>query len=276
MNDAGVVILVLIMAGVAILVGTVAYRNYVETRRRFEQLARSFHGVLDDPGIFGSPTVRFDHQGVVVRVRQTASGNKDERKFTEFRAAWADTSLRLTIRPQRTLDYVGKFLGVQDIQIGSPEFDALFVIGGNDQERIRSFLTPGMQKCINALYRFLNVDHIFLSVQGGYLEAKKLGQPRDYPTLERFVNLCIELLEQAQVAGMKGIEFVTPAEGELQTEVICQVCGDKIRRNEVVYCRSCRTPHHDDCWNYFGACSTFGCGQRVFKRPKLKEKKPRG
>jgi hypothetical protein len=276
MNDAGVVILVLIVAGVAILVGIVAYRNYVETRRRFTQLARRFHGVLDDPGIFGSPTVRFDYQGVAVRVRQTSSGSKDERKFTEFRVSWGDSSLRLTIRPERTLDYVGKFLGVQDIEIGSPEFDALYVIGGNNQERIRSFLTPGMQKCINALYHFLDVEHIFLSVQGGYLEVKKLGRPRDYPTLERFVDLCIELLEQAQVAGMKGIEFVATAKDKLQAEVICQVCGDKIRRKEVVYCRSCRTPHHDDCWNYFGACSTFGCGQRVFKRPKLNHRKTKG
>jgi hypothetical protein len=276
MNDAGVVIFILVAAGVAILVSTIAYRNYVETRNRFKQLARRFHGVLDDPGIFGSPTVRFDLEGVPVRVRQTASDSKNERRFIEFRASWADSSLRLTIRPERTLDYVGKFLGVQDIEIGAPEFDARYVIGGNNQQRICSFLTPGLRKCINDLYHFLDVDHIFLSIQGGYLEVKKLGGPRDYLLMERFVILCIELLEQAKVAGMKGIEFVAPAVDKQQTEVVCQVCGDSIRRSEVVYCRSCRTPHHEDCWNYFGACSTFGCGQRVFKQPRLKGKTSEG
>ena len=44
---------------------------------------------------------------------------------------------------------------------------------------------------------------------------------------------------------------------------ICQICGDDIT-SDVVFCRSCKTPHHEDCWQYYGACSTYGCGQTRF------------
>jgi hypothetical protein len=38
----------------------------------------------------------------------------------------------------------------------------------------------------------------------------------------------------------------------------CQVCGAGMN-DHVVYCAKCRTPHHEECWVYNGACSTYGC-----------------
>jgi hypothetical protein len=273
MNDAAVVfILVFVavgMAGIAIAFG---YMSHVVSLRRFRQLAQRFGGVLDDPGIFGTPTVRFDHHGVPVRIQQTLSGREDHGKFTEFRIPWSDSSVRLAIRPEGTFAVVGKFLGVEDMEIGSREFDDRYLISGNNKAAIRSFLTPGVQQSINALYYFRGVEHVFLSVQGGHLEVKKLGSLGEFVALEEFVTLCLDLLSQAQLASMKGIEFVASQEKQAAAEAVCQVCGDKIGPSDIVYCRSCQTPHHQDCWNYFGACSTFGCGQTVFKRPKLKRR----
>ena len=40
---------------------------------------------------------------------------------------------------------------------------------------------------------------------------------------------------------------------------ICQICGAPFDGSPVVYCNSCDTPHHKDCWDYLGHCSTFGC-----------------
>lgn len=39
---------------------------------------------------------------------------------------------------------------------------------------------------------------------------------------------------------------------------ICQVCGTDAPL-AWVRCERCETPHHRDCWNYNGACSTFAC-----------------
>ncbi|MBI3854305.1 MAG: hypothetical protein HY293_01295, partial [Planctomycetes bacterium] len=31
---------------------------------------------------------------------------------------------------------------------------------------------------------------------------------------------------------------------------------------EVVLCIRCRTPHHQDCWEYARECAMFACGGR--------------
>ena len=46
---------------------------------------------------------------------------------------------------------------------------------------------------------------------------------------------------------------------------ICHTCGAEIA-TAAVYCRSCRTPHHEHCWRAAGACSAYGCGENRFKR----------
>jgi hypothetical protein len=42
-------------------------------------------------------------------------------------------------------------------------------------------------------------------------------------------------------------------------DTLCQVCGSSLARGAVVRCADCRTPHHEDCWQYTRKCSTFGC-----------------
>jgi hypothetical protein len=27
----------------------------------------------------------------------------------------------------------------------------------------------------------------------------------------------------------------------------------------MVLCRRCRTPHHHECWEYYGSCAIYGC-----------------
>jgi len=52
-----------------------------------------------------------------------------------------------------------------------------------------------------------------------------------------------------------------PAPVELVVQVaggVCQICGSAMDER-IVYCAKCRTPHHEECWMYNGACSTYGC-----------------
>jgi len=47
-------------------------------------------------------------------------------------------------------------------------------------------------------------------------------------------------------------------------ELVCQVCGAPMRPgDEVVECERCSTPHHRDCWEYLGHCSTYSCATRA-------------
>ena len=44
---------------------------------------------------------------------------------------------------------------------------------------------------------------------------------------------------------------------------ICPVCRQEIKVGEmIITCPDCGMPHHENCWNMNGGCSTFGCAQQ--------------
>ncbi|MBI4865934.1 MAG: SUMF1/EgtB/PvdO family nonheme iron enzyme [Candidatus Wallbacteria bacterium] len=45
---------------------------------------------------------------------------------------------------------------------------------------------------------------------------------------------------------------------------VCQVCSQEMGTDKrpVLACPACGTPHHEECWEYAGGCSTFACGER--------------
>lgn len=45
-----------------------------------------------------------------------------------------------------------------------------------------------------------------------------------------------------------------------ETTVPCQLCGVALEEAEALACGLCAAPHHKDCWEYAGLCSTYGCG----------------
>ncbi len=50
---------------------------------------------------------------------------------------------------------------------------------------------------------------------------------------------------------------------EIQTvkdRTSCRVCGEAFGEIPLVACRLCGTIHHEDCWDYAGQCSIYGCG----------------
>ncbi len=47
----------------------------------------------------------------------------------------------------------------------------------------------------------------------------------------------------------------------------CQVCGEALDE-EAVYCKSCETAHHLDCWNFVGTCATYGCCEKKYTTEK--------
>lgn len=46
--------------------------------------------------------------------------------------------------------------------------------------------------------------------------------------------------------------------------ITCKVCGESIDGAGIVHCSKCETPHHSDCFQYAGKCSTFGCGNNKY------------
>jgi hypothetical protein len=58
--------------------------------------------------------------------------------YTRMRAPYINPEgFRFTIYRKWLFSDLGKLLGMQDIEVGEPEFDEAFIIKGNDEERVR-------------------------------------------------------------------------------------------------------------------------------------------
>ncbi len=241
----------------------------------YARTAPRLGGRASPGGLFGRPSLRFHHRGAPALVDICSTGGEHPNYYTQLHIAWPDHALRCEICPERLMSRVGKFFGMEDIQIGSPRFDERYLITGNSPQEIRHLLNHAVQAHIETLRGYLGNDDIYVGISGGRLLVKKQPLIRDHNTLESFVRMALDLFDHATSAGVEGIDFVEGAGEEALlslAEAICQICGDEVER-DAVFCRSCKTPHHHDCWQYYGCCSTYGCGQTKFLVQR--KKKPR-
>jgi hypothetical protein len=260
------------IALLAVVVAVVAYIQNVGRRlhHTYARVAEQRGGRVIDGGFFGRPMIVFSYRGANVVLDVFTSRRRNTLHYTQLHIDWPDDAVRCEVYPEGVFNRLGKLLGMNDLEIGSPNFDATYIITGNSASRIQELLTPGVQLAIEALRRFRYSRDIYVAFQGGELLIKKQSLFRDYAALQEFIRLGLELFDQASAAGSEGIDFIegeagvfsiTAASAEPPT---CQVCGEAITE-AMVTCRSCRTPHHKECWKYYGACSTYGCGQKTFR-----------
>ena len=72
--------------------------------------------------------------------------------YTRMRAPYVNPEgFRFTIYRKGLFSDLGKLLGMQDIEVGDPEFDEAFIIKGNDEVRVRDlFADPEIRSLIQA------------------------------------------------------------------------------------------------------------------------------
>src|SRR5579871_654038 len=81
-------------------------------------------------------------------------------KFLIIRAPYVATeTFHFTIHPSSLLSSAGKLLGMQDIRIGDPEFDAAFVVKGSDVAKVEELFADAelRQLLLNQLTVHLTV-----------------------------------------------------------------------------------------------------------------------
>ena len=129
---------------------------------------------------------------------------------------------------------------------------------------MRRLLNTDVQTTIDRLRLLGGNNAIYVSFNGGKILIKKLQSGNlTAADLNRFTELGLQLFDAAINSLDTGIEFLVDQINEVANYVICQVCGEQITdRDESVSCRRCNTLHHRDCWKYFEACSTYGCGEQ--------------
>lgn len=276
-NPAGLSLIPVIIVAILALLAFWMIRRGNELCTTYQRLAKRFRGRCDVAAIWDRPSTTFIHKNAYAMLDIYSINGKRGKCYTRFRISWPDSRFRCEVYPADVLSRVGHFIGMRDIEIGSQRFDSDYVITGNDVSELREFLTPEVQDCIDQLrslgqgLRYFPYEDvtsardIYFEASGGQLLIKKIGVIREYEELEKFVLLALELYDHAMKTSAKGIEFVTakPVANLSLKEAVCQICGETVKL-DAVFCRSCKTPHHKDCWEYYGACSTYGCGQRRF------------
>ena len=265
MNDA---VACLVVALVMIAFATVILVTQIQASRRirsaYRQVARNYQGTMAGSSPFEFPNIRFQYHNTFVWLTVQGTSGRHRTYYTLLQMIWPDKGFRLEVYPEGLMQRVGKLMGMEDVEIGSSVFDHEYVITGSDVRSLRDFLTPPVQDRIDRLRKVSDLDGIYISASGGRLLIKKPGYIRDYALLTRFVSLSLDLFDQAMQASNEGIDFVPAADSAPPVEdPVCQICGEEIKVAAVL-CRACKTPHHRDCWEYYGACSTFGCGQQWY------------
>ena len=274
--------IVFIVGGVIAIVVSSSVARAKELNDVYAILARRYRGRLHKGSWFNRPSVTFHHQGTWVRVDVHSTGGKNPTLYTQVHIGWPEPGFRMEVYPEGFFNRIGRFLGgMEDIEIGSPAFDRDYIITSNDRGMLRETLAPEAQSAIESLRRLRGNGQIYVAIRNYELLIKKLGLLDDTTSLHRLTDLSLQIYDAAIAGQEKGIQFIdaktidpTLTTGQPEEDVICQVCGDSIT-SDVVFCRSCKTPHHQDCWQYYGQCSTFGCGQRSYRRKRKRKSKRR-
>lgn len=254
---------ILVIGGfVAALVATAMHKR----EQALDQIAIRFGGRVEPGDLVRFPQVRLQIHNYPAVLRYLNVG--EDSTHTQLTVTWPGPKLRCELHPQTAFSGIRALLGMEDIIIGYPKFDAAYVITGNDKKTIRELLTPRVQHLIDQLADVSQQDvfsHSRIQVKwsGGSLTITKPTYLVSYESLERLVSFTAELFAEALGTSSEGIEYVSNITQPEAAEAYCQICGERLS-GDLVRCPSCRTPHHRDCWEYFGGCSTYACGQKEY------------
>lgn len=117
----------------------------------WRQLAEQTGGEFSEEGFFSRKRVTVEVKEWTVTLDTfSVSNGKNSTTYTRMRALYVNKdNLRFTIYRSNLFFELGKKLGMQDIEIGDPQFDRDFIIKGNNPEKIRKLLSyPRLRELI--------------------------------------------------------------------------------------------------------------------------------
>jgi hypothetical protein len=107
----------------------------------------------------------------------TVSDGHSSTTFTRMRAPYVNPEgFRFTIYRKGFFSDLGKFLGMQDIEVGDFEFDEAFIIKGNDEGKLCGlFANPKIRQMIQDQPKIReNVDELHFQVVGVIKDVERL------------------------------------------------------------------------------------------------------
>lgn len=195
------------------------------------------------------------------------NGGKNSSPYTRVRFSWTPPGT-LRLAPEGFWTGVRKLFGAQDLRLGNAAFDERFLIQGAPEAWVRGALTPELQGEIRALADSLGVLRVpggvrIEAVPSGVTVACARNLAPTQADLEEFVDRAVRIFRCLRSSGADA-----PARASADVEFLkvdravtgeCPVCGGPFE-GALRNCPACATPHHADCWAYFGGCAIYACG----------------
>ena len=109
----------------------------------WSQIAKDIGGQYTDGGFFGKDVLVYRHgEWQILLDTYTVSSGKYSTTYTRIRAPFVNKDgLYFKIYRENVFSSIGKFFGMQDIEVGEPLFDENFIIKGNNQEKVKLLLS---------------------------------------------------------------------------------------------------------------------------------------
>jgi len=250
----GVLIAILRSAG-----GYLAATRGVKALRYLSATLPECSPIHQEPGL---AFIEFVRKGIPFRLEISYKGRGS---YPEIRVA-ARLPHRgpgtLHIFPQSLRVSFLQLFGSQDLIVGNRDFDLKYVVRANPRTLVQILFAPDRrEKLIRSIDRLsdLGAPTIDLNFHALILRARQnLADVYGVMTLVETAGEILgslALLPQVSAAAVEGVqieEVRNSKSGE------CPVCGTFMERDQV-RCELCRTPHHSECWQYMGRCSTYAC-----------------
>jgi hypothetical protein len=244
--------------------------DLAELGRAYQRFAESRGGELHNRQLFQSPKVSFVHHGSRALLSIYEAGDSTGLLHTQLTYTVPEGwPYRLEVFPQRRPEDGGS--SPNDIRIGDEDFDPRYVVKSNDEKFAREFLDGAARQALEDLRHLLGNDRILVSMNSSRLMVRKESVIAGADDLAVFADLAGRLHDRIDLFWQRasGIEILDdPAAPADTAQPVCQICGSEIPPEVRVNCRRCGTPHHKDCWEFNGQCSTYACGEKRFATKK--------
>lgn len=159
--------------------------------------------------------------------------------------------------------------GLKRMILNDTVLDTAFNVFGQEDYPVRRLIDRKARESLTQLY-FLAHHTLYVGLEYERVLVKKV-----VPAALLTTAFLRELNDQSRrmIDGFLATLTVEHADSEL-IEVLevhlpeelarCRVCGERILLDKIE-CRRCDTPHHKDCWDYNGRCSTYACGETRYR-----------
>lgn len=207
-----------------VIIGVIAYQAHQRNVETWRRVAGRLGLQMQGGSGISKPMITGTLNGLPVRIdTYTQRSGNSSTTYTRYQVQYPPAGFNFQLKREGGIStLIGRFFGIEDVQVGDPLFDGAFKVKTADPGRLTSLLTPSVR---NGLVRLLasyptavvSQDHIGLTTRSFERNGERLGS-----TIQRLV--ATGQLLTSPTAGVSDQNVVDREQG-LLTDV-----ADRMRR----------------------------------------------